>query len=132
MMREILFRGKRIDNGEWVEGFYHFAKWYLNGNFTGKITYYIRPIGAQDAYQVEPETVGQYTGLTDKNGNRIFEGDIVRKPELYMNAVGVIRYGGTHFRCSCKEYPDLGIWTLDEVIGNIHDNPELLEVSGDD
>lgn len=129
-MREILFRGKRIDNGEWIKGDLienqgdHYI--YEASDVT---TFACGCTTEVSVYcnQVIPETVGQFTGLTDKNGKRIFEGDIVRKPELYMNAVGVIRYGGTHFRCSCKEYPDLGIWTLDEVIGNIHDNPELLK-----
>ena len=127
-MREILFRGISEVTKEWVYGY--LVKTQIKGKEYFTIVPYedlMKTLIEKRWFQVIPETVGQYTGLTDKNGKKIFEGDIVRKPELYMNAVGVIRYGGTHFRCSCKEYPDLGIWTLDEVIGNIHDNPELLK-----
>ena len=84
-MREILFRGKRVDNEEWVEGIYYPVK-YSGFSIPGGIDYYIITCfsgGGKSQIQVIPETVGQFTGLTDKNGVKIFEGDIVR--EKYFN-----------------------------------------------
>lgn len=140
-MREILFRGKRIDNGEWVEGA------FLNdrdGAFyicpaVSDITYgdngNRRRIGCW--YKVDPATVGQYTGLTDKNGKRIFEGDVVREvwgESVYYKKLAVSmdseRCGWFPFACGdgcgCCEDEVLEP-TYAEVIGNIHDNPELLK-----
>ena len=127
-MREILFRGKRKDNGEWVCGNYGF-----NDTFTTE-NHYIFQNKAWEFF-VDPATVGQYTGLTDKNGKKIFEGDIIG---FYIDGKlvvdGFVEYG--QFNCTCCN----GVygwhivagdirWVEDyEVIGNIHDNPELLEV----
>ena len=124
-MREILFRGKSTDTGAWVYG------------------YYCGPFGDFDEHEicdiadptcsrvdVDPETVGQYTGLTDKNGKQIFEGDIVRGRDALEKGLvveGYIdhQYGSfcivgdliTHFRWMDYEV---------EVIGNVHDNPLLI------
>ena len=121
-MRKILFRGKRKDNGEWImssdicQPDYDEVYLWANGNWT----------------EVYPETVGQYTGLSDKNGKEIFEGDIVKGKDNsdkdikvcgyvdFMNGSYVVA-GDLITRYRWIDY-DL------EVIGNIHDTPELLEV----
>jgi uncharacterized phage protein (TIGR01671 family) len=141
-MREILFRGKLIATGEWAYG---------NLNRTIKGTNIITPdetlIGKYGA--VIPETVGQYTGLTDKNGKKIFEGDIVQATITYNNfphdrvdnktAIFEIKYHEKHcyFYLAKKNYNMLfdGNWSYYlkeiEIIGNIHDNPELLKEGTD-
>ena len=124
-MREILFKGKRVDNGEWVEGWY--APLVCNDK---TVIPYIRDINGTD-WKIIPETVGQYTGLTDKNGNKIFEGDIVyyyispyhkRFIVEFFDGAFVIKNKGNHIRSPLYHF-----CPLVEVIGNIHDNPELLE-----
>ena len=124
-MREILFRGKRTDNGTWTCG-YLFCTWeraYLCWGTTNSV-----PI----MEEVIPETVGQYTGLTDKNGKKIFEGDIVTGYFNHEKIVGYIFYGGNaQFFIQRDGIYGIGLDNSDcwlEVIGNIHDNPELLKV----
>lgn len=111
-MREILFRGKRIDNGKWVEGYYvHQDK----NHWVNESYRIIRDDGFN--FPIVPSTVGQYTGLTDKNGRKIFEGDIMR------NAGNVVEFYNGDF-CINGDSP-LSYWTGTEVIGNIYDNPNL-------
>ena len=139
-MREILFRGKCGYNNEWVEGFYYQAKLYRSDK---ELCHYItiphpdcdgQP---SDHIMVNPETVGQFTGLTDKNGKKIFEWDVIKIPDDYdeygHNAGEIYEvyfcFGG--FRLKPKYSKARGYWLEDdetvEVIGNIHDSPELLE-----
>ena len=158
-MREILFRGKCNEigkyNGQWIEGHY--------GEDEGRNEIFFSTKIGIVGYSCEPESIGQYTGLTDNNGKKIFEGDIVR---LFDIAVGEIvqEYGA--FGIGCRKQIDydylaseiapvtgtnntpmfcyndnfvslLELWwnyneegdeiSVIEVIGNIHDNPELLE-----
>ena len=133
-MREILFRGKRIDNGEWIEG------WVVKTTAKNTcIVTNVEELGCGNCiemfpsrgnFEVDPSTVGQYTGLTDKNGKKIFEGDIVEVLQSVhsMNAKELVEYCGGGFApfaipgWECTPDPD---WVA--VVGNIHDNPELLE-----
>ena len=129
-MREILYRGKKADNGECVYG--DLSKW-SNGYF---ISLQSQNIKARTHIEVYPETVGQYTGLKDKNGTKIFEGDIVRVSrgkdietgEIQYNKYGVWVIVYDKFYCNTFPYiftsSDSNVWI--KVIGNIHDNPELL------
>ncbi|MBR6617951.1 MAG: hypothetical protein IKL00_08810 [Oscillospiraceae bacterium] len=132
-MREILFRGKRKDNGEWVEGYYVCVGGKYHYILTGQIDLmsgYPRFIYCE----VIPETVGQYTGLTDKNGKKIFEGDIVRfrtQTSVFKPSFLVMWHEETaRFIVAIKDgvraYPMDKTWKY-EIIGNIHDNPELLK-----
>lgn len=120
-MREILFRGKRTDNGEWVEGY------YLTNPEWDRKTYgeYHWIISCENGiqYEINPETVGQYTGLKDKNGKEIFEGDVVVPTfeRRLSNKPRVVEHDplSAYWQCAPKREP--------LIIGNIHDNPELLE-----
>ena len=131
-MREILFRGKRLDNGEWVKGYYIKAThhWHNNGIHEDWIAVDTIQNGGwcnvRGKYAVIPETVGQYTGLTDKNGKKIFEGDIV----IHPSGTFVVKFLQGSFCFGLNDlYPK---HTRSEVIGNIHDNPELLRNDGAD
>jgi hypothetical protein len=113
-MREIAFRGKRKDNGEWVYG----DLIHLPGGII-TIRYNIK---------ADPETAGQYTGLTDKNGEKIFEGDICRiQYHDGRSDIGRVDHLGARFNDGDYYYLDfLNGYADIEVIGNIHDNPQLL------
>ena len=119
-MREIRFRGK-TDCGKWVYGYFT-----LNDDDKACIIPEADPSGFWR--EVDPATVGQYTGLKDKSGKEIYEGDIVR--DIDTSKVFEIMYQG-HMFLRYERKPMYMFYTLDgdclEVIGNIHDNPDLLE-----
>lgn len=148
-MRTIVFRGKRTDNDEWVYGTPIFQDCYVLIRFWNTEEFEF------EEYLVAPETISEFTGLTDKNGTRIFEGDIVKTQPFsdrpysqrakYKQHIGVVEYCVDHFKnnlyeqdykaswqVSIKDYGKYGCcdWSAFfkcEVIGNIYDNPELLK-----
>lgn len=126
-MREIKFRGKRLDNGEWLYG----SLVILNGR------YFI--FDDANRHEVDPTTVGEFTGLKDKNGKEIYEGDVIRSPlsEDKTRPHRIFYHtGNAAFMGALVDRKELCYLRLDqdwiykfgkEVIGNIHDNPELLK-----
>ena len=151
-MREILFRAKNKNLG-WVEGFYT-EGYYLDGTPVSWIEIVDRRKKETESITVDPQTVGQYTGLTDKNGRNIFEGDILEFEDV--GETGYEYKEGFDFTNRAAVVWEHGRWCMDKfletnsgvvddmnghfhddfilvfgggkVIGNIHDNPELLEV----
>lgn len=151
MSKDILYKAKRVDNGEWVEGYYYESK--ISGCFILSPKIKVRKKNGVvikdsfEVFEVIPETVGQYTGLTDKNGKKIFEGDIIRAVTLDTGTecLAVVCFGNFIDENNGDEYIGFyiefdGIKTTAaqlamkecknriEVIGNIYDNPELLDV----
>lgn len=138
-MREILFRGKRTDNGKWVTGL--LARYNPKYEIANMVTDF------DVLVPVYTETVGQYTGLSDMNGNKIFDGDIIKN----HFEIGVVKFGsyetpyrdwsaitqdifskhiGFYINWITLDYrKDIEFWQNKiKVIGNIHDNPELLKL----
>lgn len=116
-MREIKFRGKRLDNGEWVHGDLHIRTPFPH--IHSEIDY--------SRVKIDPHTVGQFTGLHDKNGKEIYEGDIVRYDMGGECEVSYCIGGGFAGFDLSPAFHDEHQLTDVEVIGNIHDNPELLK-----
>lgn len=151
MVKENLFRGKRVNNGKWVKGGFH--KWetrqicpFGDELSLEEVKYLI--IGNTNAdwnmpreicaTEVDPETIGQYIGSVDKNNMRIFEGDIlkakVRCGRYYKNRIGCVVYDRLALQFVLEiqyengyDYKPIPFANYCEVIGNIYDNPELLE-----
>ena len=135
-MREILFHGKRADNGEWIEG----DLIQVGLHDKPKYASIMPQIPVSSAYPVLPETVGQYTGLTDRNGKKIFEGDICKFKRFNDVHIGKVVFNVTTASFIMWYQPIVGAYgekatqkmllsVCDniEAVGNIHDNPELLE-----
>lgn len=142
-MRKILFKGKRTDNGEWVCGYYVLRKrpYFKDkgADFEHVICDNLVIDDSNDkqfvdtipiTYSVDPETIGQYTGLTDTNGNKIFEGDIVWYD--YKEERGIIQWDNdtARFIITCStftvDFDNVYGYEL-EIVGNIYDNPEMME-----
>jgi len=143
-MREIKFRGKRIDNGKWIYG----SLIIEEDSIADAFKYFIKPFNFLKGKLIVPETVGQYTGCKDKNGKEIYEGDIVlidgEDSFLGIEQQYVVRYDSMN-ASYCFETnngdkiylirfgnPDFFIKNKVEVIGNIHENPELIILLSDD
>ena len=150
-MREILFRAKQVNNGEWVEGYFAIGKWYLDE----KERYAILPIDLcfyphceiNEWIEIDPETVCQYTGMVDKNGNRIWENDIISintydymepQEDFFGRVVYLEKWA-----CWCIQPPEEekfiplceceGSYQTDRFVeGNIFDNPELWKQETED
>lgn len=142
-MREILFKAKRIDNGEWVKGAYIYCKGATTVSFQNE--HYILVFDGYGVawHEVVRETICQYTGLTDKNGKKIWEHDVVKFPDCEMSTEGgygdcFTNIGKIAYDTESMSYFITNRVTVDmediivkeevEVIGNIFDNPELLKV----
>lgn len=142
MNREIKFRGKRVNGGEWVYGMT-----ISNGTIKRKINNIFFEVAENKWVGVLPETLGQYTGLKDKGGKEIYEGDILKTPRGF---IGQVVFGRAEEECRHKVFGRMVIdcyttygWIFvrgdgyrcaiddelleGEIIGNIHDNPELMK-----
>lgn len=156
-MREIKFRGKRLDNGAWVEG--HYFKTPLtaefdvapeNGAFFDSMRETPRYCISDEngvVFEVDPATVGQYTGLKDKNGKEVYEGDILLLSDKKSHSEDVVvehgLYGWTFFNPRTATFYSDGSHTYvaienhrfmfgtGAIIGNIHDDSELLRIEND-
>ena len=138
-MREILFKAKRICDGKWVEGYYLRDRYHIGGK---DIIFYRKDSDLFTIYTdiIDPETLCQFTGLCDKNGNKIWENDILK---AWDDQYAQVKFGLYNPGCAIREYnqgfyvvfskesflrKELGYWCKEFYVrGNIFDNPELLQ-----
>ena len=140
-MREILFKAKRIDNGEWVEGYYLRDQYHRSWK---DIIFYRKDSDWFTIYTdiIDPETICQFTGLCDRYGNKIWENDIVTCQTKYGGDIGKVVFHNGKFcvlwnstyhyprNGKCENYYDIN--TKNSVKGNVFDNPELLQEESDE
>lgn len=133
-MREILFKAKRIDSGEWVEGYYQ-KRYYFLGN-EEHLIFHADSYKVWEYAEIDPENLCQFTGLCDKNGKKIWENDILMAhlDESYPEDVtyetvewGVAGWVGHEANSIGRQYLDEFDTKYYEVVGNTFDNPELLQ-----
>jgi len=130
MNREILFRGKRIDNGEWVYGSLIIGKSSTCFIFDCTDCDILKDNVLSKFIQVDPKTVGQFTGYCDKNEAKIFEGDILRKKGSNDSCLWLCKFEAGFFgfyRIKFMSEGAFGFRIENEIIGNEHDNPSLLK-----
>lgn len=134
MAREICFRGKSKSTGEWVEGYYVGDNTIIPFN---EVVYDLGCIDTSSSHECYPDTIGQFTGLYDKNGKEVWEGDVIHDTDSEgRDIIHYVTYRDAAFIGVLKGHPLFSHSTLTqswmiecekEVIGNIHDNPELLK-----
>ena len=127
-MREIKFRGKRLDNGEWVYGYYFSSDEMPK---RGEVGHFIK-CGLNEEFRIIPETVGQFTERKDKNEVEVYDEDIVKvQHEIYHQIIGRVSFEDGQWIVTESDGEKWNLywlfWTSIEVIGNMFDNPELLE-----
>ena len=139
-MREILFKAKRIEDGEWIEGYYQKRHDFLGNE--EHLIFYADGHTVWDHAEVSPGTICQFTGLCDKNGNKIWENDIVTCQTRYGGDIGKVVFHNGKFcvlwnstyhysrNGTCENYYDIN--AKNSVKGNVFDNPELLQEESDE